>query len=60
MGNLPHGDFNFVIGFKLDDLSNTPDEKKIWYFFEVDLEYPVEVKQKTRNSTFAQKKWPTR
>ena len=27
MENLPHVAFNFVRGFKLDDLSNTPDEK---------------------------------
>ena len=37
----------------LDEILNTPDENDIGYFLEVDLEYPYNIRQKTRYFPFA-------
>ena len=36
----------------LDIILNTPDDSEIGYFLEVDLKYPDEIKQKTKNFPF--------
>ena len=38
---------------KLEDLLNTPDDSDIGYFVEVDLKYPDNIKEKTKNFPFA-------
>ena len=34
---------------KIEDIFNTPKETDIGYFFEVDLKYPEEIKEKLKN-----------
>ena len=36
----------------LDEILNTPDDNEIGYFFEVDLKYPDDIKQKTKYFPF--------
>ena len=38
---------------KLDEILNTPDDSDIGYFNEVDLKYPDNIKEETKNFTFA-------
>ena len=38
---------------KVEDILNTPDDSDIGYFLEVDLKYPDNIKEKTKNFPFA-------
>ena len=38
---------------KSEDILNTPDDSNIGYFIEVDLTYPNNIKEKTKNFPFA-------
>ena len=44
-----HPDLNMN---KLKEILNTPDDSGIGYFVEVDLKYPVNIKEKTKNFPF--------
>ena len=37
---------------KLDEILNTPDDRDVGYFVEVDLKYPDKTQEKTKNFTF--------
>ena len=38
---------------KLEEILNNPDDNDIGYFIEVDLKYPDNIKEKTKNFPFA-------
>ena len=54
---LPTGDFEkmrcdndeLLIDEIKEDILNTPDDNEYGYFIECDLEYPAEIKEKTKN-----------
>ena len=50
---LPFDGIKFDRNFKLEDILNTPDDSDIGYFVEVELKYPVDIKEKTKNLSFA-------
>ena len=50
---LPYDEIKFVRNVKLEDILNTPDDSDIGYFIEVDLKYPDNIKEKTKNFPFA-------
>ena len=50
---LPYDEIKFNNDVKLEDILNTPDDSDIGYFIEVDLKYPDNIKQKTKNLPFA-------
>ena len=50
---LSYDKINFDNNVKLEDILNTPDDSDIGYFIEVDLTYPDNIKQKTKNFPFA-------
>ena len=50
---LPNNEIKFDNTVKLEDILNTPDDSDIGYFIEVDLIYPDNIKQKTKNFPFA-------
>ena len=50
---LPYGENKFDKNVKLNDILNTPDDSDIGYFVEVDLNYPDNIKQKTKHFPFA-------
>ena len=50
---LPYGEIKFDNNIKLEDIINTPDDSDIGYFIEVDLIYPDNIKEKTKNFPFA-------
>ena len=50
---LPYDEIKFDNTVKLEDILNTPDHSDIGYFVEVDLKYPDNIKQKTKNFPFA-------
>ena len=50
---LPYDEIKFDNNVKLEDILNTPDDSDIGYFVEVDLTYPDNIKQKTKNFPFA-------
>ena len=50
---LPYDEIKFDNTVKLEDIINTPDDNDIGYFVEVDLKYPDNIKQKTKNFPFA-------
>ena len=50
--NLPYDKMKFFDNVNLEDNFKTSDDNEIGYFFEVDLKYPDEVKQKTKNFPF--------
>ena len=50
---LPYDEIKFDNSVKLEDILNTPDDSDIGYFVEVDLKYPDNIKQKTKNFPFA-------
>ena len=50
---LPYDEIKFDNDIKLEDILNTPDDSDIGYFIEVDLTYPDNIKQKTKNFPFA-------
>ena len=50
---LPYDEIKFDNNVKIEDILNTPDDSDIGYFVEVDLIYPDDIKQKTKNFPFA-------
>ena len=50
---LPYDEINFDNNVKLEKIINTPDDSDIGYFIEVDLNYPNNMKEKTKNFPFA-------
>ena len=50
---LPYDEIKFDNNVTLEDIINTPDDNDIGYFIEVDLIYPDNIKQKTKNFPFA-------
>ena len=50
---LPYDEIKFDNNVTLEDIINTPDDSDIGYFVEVDLKYPDNIKQKTKNFPFA-------
>ena len=49
---LPYDEINFDNDVKLEDILNTPDDSDIGYLIEVDLKYPDNIKEKTKNFPF--------
>ena len=50
---LPYDEIKFDYNVKLEDILNTRDDSDIGYFVEVDLKYPDNIKQQTKNFPFA-------
>ena len=50
---LPYDEIKFDNNIKLEDILNTPDDSDIGYFIELDLTYPNNLKEKTKNFPFA-------
>ena len=50
---LPYDEIKFDNNIKLEDILNTPDDNDIGYFIEIDLKYPDNIKEKTKNFPFA-------
>ena len=50
---LPYDEIKFDNNVELADILNTPDDSKIGYFVEVHLNYPDNIKEKTKNFPFA-------
>ena len=50
---LPYDEIKFDRNVKLEDILNTPDDSDIGYFVEVDLKYPDNIKERTKNFPFA-------
>ena len=50
---LPYDEIKFDNNVTLEDIINTPDDNDIGYFIEVDLKYPENIKEKTKNFPFA-------
>ena len=50
---LPYDECKFNNTVKLEDILYTPDDSDIGYFIEVDLTYPDNIKEKTKNFPFA-------
>ena len=51
---LPYDNIKFETeNVCLEEILNTPDDNDIGYFLEVDLEYPYNIRQKTRSFPFA-------
>ena len=49
---LPFDEIKFDNNVTLEDILNTPDDSDIGYFVEVDLTYPNNIKEKTKNFPF--------
>ena len=50
---LPYDEIKFDNNVNLEDILNTPDDSDIGYLIEVDLTYPDNIKEKTKNFPFA-------
>ena len=50
---LPYDEIKFDSNVEIENILNTPDDSDIGYFIEVDLPYPNNTKEKTKNLTFA-------
>ena len=50
---LTYDEIKFDNNVELEDILNTPDDIDIGYFVEVDLKYPDNIKEKTKNFPFA-------
>ena len=50
---LPYDEITYDNNIKLEDILNTPDDSDIGYLIEVDLIYPDNIKEKTKNFPFA-------
>ena len=50
---LPYDESKFDNNVKLEDILSTPDDKDIGYFFEVNLKYHDNIKEKTKHFPFA-------
>ena len=51
--SLAYDEISFAKNVKLEDKLNTLDDSDISYFIEVDLIYPENMKEKTKNYPFA-------
>ena len=51
--SIPYDEIKFEKDICLNDILNTPDDSDIGYFIEVDLIYPDNIKEKTKNFPFA-------
>ena len=51
--SLPYDKIKLDNNVNLEDILNTPDDSDIGFFVEVDLKYPDNIKQKTKNFPFA-------
>ena len=52
--SLPYDEIKFETeNVCLEEILNTPDDSDIGYFLEIDLEYPHNIRQKTKNFPFA-------
>ena len=49
---LPYDEIKFDMNNKLEDILNTPDDSDNGYFVEVDLTYPYNMKEETKNFPF--------
>ena len=49
---LPHVEIKIEKVICLEEILNSPDNNEIGYFIEVDLKYPDNIKEKTKNFTF--------
>ena len=49
---LPYDEIKFDNNVNLEDILNTPDDSDIGYLIEVDLKYPDNIKEKTKNFPF--------
>ena len=54
--SLPYDEIKLDTNVELEDILNTPDDSDIGYFIEVDLTYPDNIKEKTKNFPFAPEK----
>ena len=50
---LPFDEIKFNQNIELEDILNTPDDSDVGFFIEVDLKYPNNIKEKTKNLPFA-------
>ena len=50
---LPFDELKFENNIELEDVLNTPDDSNFGYFIGVDLTYPNNIKEKTKNFPFA-------
>ena len=50
---LTFDEIKFDKNIKPEDILNTPDNYDIGYFLEVDMTYPDNIKEKTKNFPFA-------
>ena len=50
---LPYDEIKFDNNVTLEDILNCPDDSDIGFFVEVDLKYPDNIKEKTKNFPFA-------
>ena len=50
--SLPYDEIKFNNDVELEDILNTPDDSDIGYLIEVDLKYPDNIKEKTKNFPF--------
>ena len=50
---LPYDEIKFDRNVALEDILNTPNDSGFGYFLEVDLDYPDNIKEKTKNLPFA-------
>ena len=50
--SLPYQDLKFDSSTDIETILSTPDDSEIDYFVEVDLKYPDEIKDKTKNFPF--------
>ena len=49
---LPYDEIKFDNIVRVEDILNTPDDNDIGYFVEVNLKYPDNIKEKTKNFPF--------
>ena len=49
---LTYDEIKFDNNVELENILNTPDDSDIGYFIEVDLTYPINIKEKTKNFPF--------
>ena len=54
--SLPYDEIKFDNDVKLEDILNTHDDSDIGYLIEVDLKYPDNIKEKTKNFPFCPEK----
>ena len=50
---LPSDEIKFDNNVNLEDILNTPDDSDVEYFAKVNLKYPDNIKEKTKNFPFA-------